>query len=272
MVSETKEPEGLILGFEKELEDMKKDNDHQLDLFGFNPKEKNWEDLFEEGDPDSFTWKGKYKNEKEEGLWEGFDEKGRLRGRLHYKEGKRHGANQMYWKNGQLGYEVTFQDGKLHGPSLRYWNDGKLDQRVVYKKGKKHGLLEQYYNDGNLYYSDNYIDDKFHGTNERYSSNGHLRERGNWKKGKLHGVMEIFHDNGKIYSIQKFKNGENIRVEFFDEQGFELNRDGLRKGSFYEKIFNFVHWIDPTSPRSLWKKINNKKLNSFMKDKQKDLF
>ena len=33
----------------------------------------------------------------------------------------------------------------------------------------------------------------------------------------------------------------------------------IRKGSFYEKVFNFILWIDPTSPRSLWKKINEKK-------------
>ena len=31
-------------------------------------EEKNWEDLFEQGDPDSFIWKGKYINGKEEGL------------------------------------------------------------------------------------------------------------------------------------------------------------------------------------------------------------
>ena len=58
----------------------------------------------------------------------------------------------------------------------------------------------------------------------------------------------------------RIKNGKESGInEWFDEQGFELNRDMIRKGSFSEKAFNLLLWIDPTSPRSFWKKINEKK-------------
>ena len=82
----------------------------------------------------------------------------------------------------------------------------------------------------------------------------------NWKNGKLDGLRESFHDNGKICSRFAYKNGKESGInEWFDEQGFKLNRDMIRTGSFSEKAFNLLLWIDPTSPRSFWKKINEKK-------------
>ena len=72
------------------------------------------------------------------------------------KEDKLDGLYEGYYKDGKLGHRCNYKAGKPEGPSEGYYKDGKLSYRCNYQAGELDGLYEGFYEDGKLSYRCNY--------------------------------------------------------------------------------------------------------------------
>ena len=83
--------------------------------------------------------KGNYKDSKQDGLWESYDENGDLLHKEYYKNGELHGPREFFNKKGQLYHRENFKNGKQHGSEERFHENGQLEAKANFKNGKQHG-------------------------------------------------------------------------------------------------------------------------------------
>src|SRR3972149_2933214 len=124
------------------------------------------------------------------------------------KEDKLDGLYEGYYKDGRLSYRCNYQAGKLEGLSEEYYKDGKLRSRYNYQAGELDGLYEDFYEDGRLSYRCNYQAGEPEGPSEVYYKDGKLSYRCNYKAGGR---------NSKVYTnfetfVRSLSNLEQIQL------------------------------------------------------------
>ena len=116
--------------------------------------------------------KEKYKNAiRNSGKW--YYSNGQLNTKGKYKDGKEDGLWEYYLKDGQLNSKGKYKDGKEDGLWEEYYTNGQLNKKGKYKDGKEDGLWEYYLKDGQflkLKFKDGEMDEWF----EAYSEDGQL--------------------------------------------------------------------------------------------------
>lgn len=101
-----------------------------------------------EGPAESYNSEGQvkfkkyFKNNKLEGPWQQFTDKGKLFEERVYVNGKKHGKQITYHSNGQPNFTSTYVQGKREGESYQYNDKGKLIAKKVYVNGKKIGKTQ----------------------------------------------------------------------------------------------------------------------------------
>ncbi|GAA0199459.1 toxin-antitoxin system YwqK family antitoxin [Kangiella japonica] len=101
-----------------------------------------------EGPAESYNHKGQvqfkkyYKNNRLEGPWQQYTDKGKLFEERIYVGGKKHGERIMYHPNGQPNFKSTYVQGKREGESYQYNDKGKIIAKKVYVNGKQIGKTQ----------------------------------------------------------------------------------------------------------------------------------
>src|SRR3989304_4197033 len=81
------------------------------------------------------------KEDKLDGLYEGYYKDCRLSYRCNYQAGELEGLYEGYYKDGKLGHRCNYKAGKPEGPSEGYYKDGELSYRCNYKAGERNSKV-----------------------------------------------------------------------------------------------------------------------------------
>ena len=134
---------------------------------------------------------------------------GQLKSKKRYKDGKQEGLWEEYYKNGQLKLKKYSKDGKEQGLWEEYHKNGQLKIKGNFKEGlPKDGLYKQYHKNGQLHSKRSFKDGKRHGLWERFNRHGQLSSKGYYKNGKQEGLWEDYLENGQVFYKGHYKDGK----------------------------------------------------------------
>lgn len=178
-----------------------------------------------------------HRGNKQNGVYEEWDDVGQITVRENYKGGKLEGTREEWYDDGQIMMRENCKNGVRDGLFEQWHYNGILIARGNYKEGMREGLYENWSYDGNLITRGNYKNGKAHGLVEKWDD-GVLMSREEYKDDILDGISELYYSNGSLKSRQMYSDGvckglgeewyENgqlkSRVNYNDE-----DYDGLRE-------------------------------------------
>ncbi len=207
---------------------------------------------------------GKIQNEKRVGVWEFYNNNGRLtaNGNFNvsgnrdgkwtwfnqfekisetagYVDGKLNGKVLRYYENGKLEIDSNYKDDNLDGEYRYYNNKGALTQKKYYENSKLNGLYMSYFEVGQklpefkIQYENGQVKDKA----LEYYSNGSLYSEMSFNGDNQDGPEIKYYLNGKLSSEENYTNGElNGSYTSFHSNGkpMEVGQtlNGLNEGSW----------------------------------------
>ncbi|MCI5057043.1 MAG: toxin-antitoxin system YwqK family antitoxin, partial [Flavobacteriales bacterium] len=172
---------------------------------------------------------GKYMNQKKDGPWMYFDERGHLsatedfvnglkegEAKIYYDDktvseitnwvnGKREGQSIEYFKNGKKKSENTYENDELIGKSVVYYPNGAFKTYGKYEEGVKNGTWIYYHDDGKEHFRELYAKGKrsssipMNGSFQTYYDGDVeiLKDDFKYKDGKKHGSFKEYHKKGE---------------------------------------------------------------------------
>lgn len=125
--------------------------------------------------------------DKKHGVYERFDEQGKLIEQSNYTMGKLNGIRKLY-NQGILESEESRSDDQYHGPYKEYHSNGNLRMEAVYVHDVMAGDVKVYYPSGKLKEIVRFVDNVENGPFIEYYENGKLKAEGQYKQ--LDGAVE----------------------------------------------------------------------------------
>lgn len=148
-----------------------------------------------------------YKDGKLDGLNVVFTN-GRLREIGYWKDDLQNGLFEGYAESGTLVDHGMFRDGVRDGETIQYWADsGHIKVKVHYRAGAFDGVAEQYYPSGTLQFRHHYVDNQLHGEALDYFENGKLRSKVTFENGVQSGPFCLYSEDGTLLEEGSLKNG-----------------------------------------------------------------
>ncbi|MBL8049428.1 MAG: toxin-antitoxin system YwqK family antitoxin [Chthonomonas sp.] len=145
---------------------------------------------------------------KREGLYESFHEKGQKNRVAQYAKDLMVGKCQDFWPNGKLKLDVTFQNGQLTGTYLEYHESGNIYQQGptfgcnfganMATSPKRTGRWTMYFASGKKKSEGDFGNDLMTGPWRDYFESGQVQLEANAKDGQAVGLWTMYHSNGKI--------------------------------------------------------------------------
>lgn len=180
---------------------------------------------------------GQYINRQKTGVWQFWDEQGRLRSSQEFEADLPHGTCITYYTSGQILKEETYQSGVQHGPFVEYHKRGKKKAEGSFKYGQYDGPFEL------------------------YLESGASEVRGRYVEGLKDGSWIMFNNDGTMQVVTNFKLGEKVSEQrqnggFLDyfESGIPSDslcyENGVLNGPFIE-YHEKGEWIrEPMDPNA----------------------
>lgn len=120
--------------------------------------------------------------------------------------------------NNYVKYEGTFDNGKKVGAHKTWFAKEDRIQFINYwKNGIKDSIDRQYYLNGQLWFEGIYYNGKENGAFRTWYINGKPKSVEYYLEGKPDGVWKNWDENGELNSEIKYKDGELISQNYFDE-------------------------------------------------------
>jgi len=112
---------------------------------------------------------------------------------------------------------------------VKYYEDGKLKEKGLANKKGKQGKWQFYNENGSLFIEAEYKDDEEHGVFIRYFEDGKIAIKSNFKNGVREGHGIEYYENGHAREEWIYESGEYSPINFWDEKGNQLMKDGTGK-------------------------------------------
>lgn len=110
-----------------------------------------------------------------------------------------------------------------------YYDNGLLKAKGLMKENLKQGKWMFYFESGEIQMEINYKNDIQEGEFKRWYTNGHLAIESFYVGGSNDGYWKEYYENGSIKEIGEYKSGEYIPIDFWDEGGVQLLKNGTGK-------------------------------------------
>ncbi|APD07101.1 hypothetical protein UJ101_01585 [Flavobacteriaceae bacterium UJ101] len=118
-----------------------------------------------------------------------------------------------------IGFYNTREMKDLQGLIRYYHSNGVLSSKGVYKNDKRIGTWFCYDKEGKLIWKGKYENGERSGNWEFYYPSGKLWGKGEYSKGKEENNWEYFHETGERSATILFKEGKEIKEEYFNKEG-----------------------------------------------------
>jgi uncharacterized protein len=176
-------------------------------------------------DDDGLIGKGKYKNDKVNGVlfsgpWEFYYDNGNMKAKgVFNADSKKEGEWNYYYDNGQHKEKTFYKDGEMDGSSEGWFDNGNEWYTQTYSGDKIQGEQDIYYYNGNIKTITLFKDDKKNGLQKLYDSKGHLNYSINYTNDMRDGVARSFYSDGRIEKELTYKNdkAEGTYKEYSDK-------------------------------------------------------
>jgi antitoxin component YwqK of YwqJK toxin-antitoxin module len=169
-----------------------------------------------------------------------FSEKGQLANIIiYYKSGtvqasgtyrnKLKHSTWKYWADvsTQLTKEENYDNGKKNGLWKVYYVGGGVASQVMWKMDVRHGEWKEFFENGRLKLSANFNNGKMDGPYLTYFLNGQISRKGLYVNGLSDGLWESFEENGTVKTIEKYRMGQQILEQRYENGVLYLEIDGV---------------------------------------------
>jgi len=182
-----------------------------------------WSARYDNG---QLRYKGHFKDGKGVGVFEYYDESGKLKAKNTFDAKSDRVYNQMFAPNGKVVAEGWFDDQKRVGDWKFYSEkDGSLILIEPYTDGKINGISKGY-KDKQIVEEIEYVDGVKNGKYNTYYDNGRPLSVGQYKDGLLSGMFTTYYPNGMIQYKGEYSYGVRMGTWLtYDEQGNEISSD-----------------------------------------------
>jgi len=154
--------------------------------------------------------KGKYKNQKKEGLWRFYS----------------------YNIKDYRICEETYSANRRNGLSLKFFTDSTLAESVMYKNDLKQGEWIQYYPSGKVCMKSGFLNDKVSGKYQVWYENGKPEITGQYKDDVRDGIWMIYNNAGGLKYKLDYKDGIQTETLYDIDVSEYLDSLERNKGNF----------------------------------------
>ena len=182
---------------------------------------------------------GRFKNDKKNGYWKTYDEKGNLLETLKYEDGilipepeelAKLDIKREYHPNAQVKSVGSYNKGVKEGVHREYSMEGEVTAAKIYSKGKvigegivdaegrRQGPWKEFYETGELRSEGKYKKGLRDGDWIFYYRDGKEEQRGGYYRGKPEGDWKWTYNNGQTWREESFIEGfeEGLAIEYND--------------------------------------------------------
>lgn len=172
---------------------------------------------------------GYFVGNQKEGVWNYYDDFGRIRSRTHYSGGDRDGFDETYYRNGMVEFREEYVLGSLVGltqydttgkvlASLNLEKgNGKFETKTLagtifasssMKNGFLHGPYSSFYFDGKPLTKEFYYYGVSDSTYQAFYYSGKIQQEGKYYRGDKIGIWNYYNEDGKIYLREEYVHGK----------------------------------------------------------------
>ncbi|MEM7162610.1 MAG: hypothetical protein AAF487_09260 [Bacteroidota bacterium] len=218
-----------------------------------------WQEYYED---DVLKMEGVYVDDKKNGLFKYYDEKGNLNEILKYEEDMLDEDAQEtvvldirneYSEDGRVISSGGYKEGQKHGTHRIFDENGEVSSGTIYefgirmaegrvdKNGSFEGEWKLYYPTGELRAEGEYKDGKKVKQWKFYHKNGSIEQKGKYVKGKPHGEWRWFYESGDLHREELYRKGkeDGLSVEY-DINGEIITKgeyiSGFKEGEWFYKV------------------------------------
>jgi len=229
----------------------------------FNRKQGQWVSFWENG---KIHIDGTYRDDKKNGYFKEYSEKGDLINIAKYIEGvlqpeaaeiQKLEVERDYYPNGLVKETRLYRNGILEGISIGFSPEGTIVSATEYRNGmlageglvledgSRTGSWKEYYPGGSLKAEGEYTNGNKTGTWKYYHLNGKVEQTGIYNKdGKPDGTWKWYFDSGQLLREENYYRGKKDGLtEEYDEEGNLIEQgdylDGLEDGPWFQLIGDF---------------------------------
>lgn len=180
---------------------------------------------------------GHWKNDRQEGLFQIYNEKGILVDDAIFKDGMRNGTTeQFYEKTGVKKVKGEYRDNLKIGEWEQYYESGNLQAKAYYLDDELNGNYKEYYENGNLKLEGKYKNNLPEEEWRYYSEEKNLLNVVRFKNGMFNGIKEDYYPNGILSRKMEYKdNLPDGKYESYWEDG-KLQETGVIKDNIYKEV------------------------------------
>jgi len=141
------------------------------------------------------------------------------------EDNKRHGLFQMFDENGKIVEMAIYKNDTLDGKRTMFFENGNPQYVENYVNGKFEDEYSSFYENGQVKLTGKYTNGAMNGEWKGYHENGQVKELVLFVENEENGPFVEYHPNGKIAAEGYYLNGDNEHGELklYDENG-ELNK------------------------------------------------
>lgn len=142
-----------------------------------------WADAEMYDENESLIAKGKYQNQKKQGLWVLLKNDFKV-GEVNYLDDKKHGVSKSYYPNGNVSEEKNWENGVENGVWRQYFSSGKTKLESRIEKGVRNSVYFTYHQNGQFEIKGRYKEDHMDGEWIYYDRKGKEIQRIKYEMGK----------------------------------------------------------------------------------------
>ena len=229
----------------------------------FNRRQGRWVNFWETG---KIKLEGTYRNDKKNGYFKEFSEKGDLIHISKYiddvlqpeaQEIQKLEVEREYFPDGSVKATRLYRNGILEGISIEFSPEGTIVAAVEYRNGllageglvlqdgSRSGSWKEYYPDGSLKAEGEYDNGTRTGPWKFYHPNGKTEQTGKYnKEGKPEGTWRWYYDSGQLLREESYYRGKKDGMsEEYDAEGNLIEKgeyfEGLEDGVWFQLIGDF---------------------------------
>ena len=173
---------------------------------------------------DSYGYTERYQRNKsdfaKQGLYQKFDEQGRLMEEAKYQDDTLSGLRALYYETGDTQIVETYQHGIFEGPYRLYYESAQLNMTGRYEANEMTGDWDRYYENGQLMERVRFEANAENGPFIEYYKNGNLKAEGSYLNGdNEHGLLKLYDEEGALKRKMNCEKG--ICRTFWKREGEE---------------------------------------------------
>lgn len=201
--------------------------------------------------------KGKFADDKRDGLWIINYPSGKLKSETNYSAGSMNGLQKNYSEDGKLMTEIPYVNDKISGKKTTYDKTGAREKEEQYLNNKKNGVSLLYYQNGKLRIQSNYTEDKLIGAWSEFYPTGTKKMEGQYKpvtqkqieddprmadkEGIKTGTWILYHKDGKKFMTGSYvENKMTGKWLVYAPEGY-LESEGMYEENSRNGIWKFYN-------------------------------